>query len=113
MGATKTGRVGRNSGYNAYALRTTKNLHCALGAKLTDTGEKHALSVTQDHGAMEGRPIIREANLDGISQQGSIRREFREGFRHWRSRRSDSCRFIPIRSMRPKKTGASSMGHVD
>ena len=62
-GRTTTGRVGRNSGYNAYAVRTTKNLHCTVGAKLTSTDEKHALSVTQDHGSMEGRPVIREATL--------------------------------------------------
>ena len=62
-GRTQTGRVGRNSGYNAYAIRTTKNLHCALGAKISDTGGKHPLSVTQDHGTMEGRPIIREGTL--------------------------------------------------
>jgi MoCo/4Fe-4S cofactor protein with predicted Tat translocation signal len=62
-GRAQTGRIGSGSGYNAYALRTTKNLHCATGAKLSDTGNTHPLSVTQDHGAMEGRPIIREANL--------------------------------------------------
>jgi molybdopterin-containing oxidoreductase family iron-sulfur binding subunit len=62
-GRTHTGRVGRGSGYNAYALRTTKNLHCALGAKISGTGREHPLSVTQDHGSMEGRPIIREATL--------------------------------------------------
>ena len=62
-GRSQTGRVGRNSGYNAYALRTSKNLHCALGAKISDTGKLHSLSVTQDHGTMEGRPIIRESTL--------------------------------------------------
>ena len=54
---------GRGSGYNAYPLRTSGSPHCATGAKLADTGERHGLSVTQDHGAMEGRPIIREATL--------------------------------------------------
>ena len=62
-GRARTGRIGTGSGYNAYALRTTKNLHCAVGAKLVDTGNQHDLSLTQDHWAMEGRPIIREATL--------------------------------------------------
>jgi MoCo/4Fe-4S cofactor protein with predicted Tat translocation signal len=62
-GRSQTGRVGRDSGYNAYALRTAKNLHCTTGAKITATGKTHPLSVTQDHGVMEGRPIIREATL--------------------------------------------------
>ena len=63
MAASQTGRVGRDSGYDAYALRTAKFTHLGAGAKLSATGEKHELSLTQDHGAMEGRPIIREATL--------------------------------------------------
>ncbi len=62
-GRTATGRVGKNSGYDAYKVRTVKNTHFGLGGKLTDSGTTHALSVTQDHGAMEGRPIIREGTL--------------------------------------------------
>ncbi len=62
-GRARTGRVGRNSGFDAYRLRTAKNPHFAAGARLTATGATHALSVTQDHGAMEGRPVIREATL--------------------------------------------------
>jgi MoCo/4Fe-4S cofactor protein with predicted Tat translocation signal len=58
-----TGRVGRNSGYNAYQVRTTKTADCGLGAKLVATGKKHQISTTQDHWSMEGRPIIREGTL--------------------------------------------------
>ena len=67
-GRTETGRIGKHSGYDAYKLRTTKAAHFALGGKLTNTGKKHAISVTQDHGAMEGRPIIREATLAEYKQ---------------------------------------------
>jgi len=63
-GRDKTGRVGSNSGYDAYKLRTSGAMHCASGAKLKDTGQKHQLAICQEHGAMEGRPIIREATLD-------------------------------------------------
>ena len=62
-GRAKTGRVGRKSGYNAYKLRTTAAAHLAAGVKLLKLDTTHSLSVTQDHGAMEGRPIIREATL--------------------------------------------------
>jgi len=62
-GRTVTGRVGKNSGYNAAKLRTTKALHFATGGKLVASGKFHDVSLTQDHGAMEGRPIIREATL--------------------------------------------------
>src|SRR5437867_2768299 len=63
-GRQQTGRIGRGSGYDAYQLRTTKALHIAGGAKLSPVGRTHQLASTQDHGAMEGRPIIREANLE-------------------------------------------------
>src|SRR5439155_652165 len=63
-GRQKTGRIGHGSGYDAYRLRTTKAPHIAAGAKLSATGQTHQLASTQDHGAMEGRPIIREANLE-------------------------------------------------
>ena len=59
-GRRKTGRVGLNSGYNAYSVRTTKALHFTTGATLKNSGEKHHLATTQDHWSMEGRPIIRE-----------------------------------------------------
>lgn len=62
-GRQRTGRIGRGSGYNAYLLRTTGGLHAASGAKMTAAGREHLLATTQNHGAMEGRPIVREANF--------------------------------------------------
>ena len=50
-------------GYNAYRVRTSTNPYIAPGATLTAMGKRHKLSTTQNHWAMEGRPIIREANL--------------------------------------------------
>ena len=64
-GRTKTGRVGRDLGYNAYALRTMAAMHIASGAQISATGKWHQLATTQNHWAMEGRPIVREANLEG------------------------------------------------
>ncbi|MDQ6630804.1 MAG: 4Fe-4S dicluster domain-containing protein, partial [Verrucomicrobiota bacterium] len=63
-GRTQTGRVGRGSGFDAYKLRTVASPYFAVGAKIISTGKTHPLATTQDHGAMEGRPIIREANLE-------------------------------------------------
>jgi molybdopterin-containing oxidoreductase family iron-sulfur binding subunit len=62
-GREKSGRVGRNVGFNAYPLRTTTAENFAVGATLTRTGKTFTLACTQDHWSMEGRPIIREANL--------------------------------------------------
>lgn len=63
-GRTVTGHVGKGAGYNAYPLRTSSALHVATGAKLTKTEERQLLANTQEHWSMEGRDIIREANLE-------------------------------------------------
>lgn len=63
-GRPKAGRVGRGTGFNAYALRSSGGEYLFRGARLSKTGERYPLSCTQDHWSMEGRPIIREANFE-------------------------------------------------
>jgi len=63
-GRSRTGRVGHGSGFNAFALRTADAAHVALGGKLVSIDRTQPLSTTQHHWAMEGRPIVREANLE-------------------------------------------------
>lgn len=74
-GRTKSGRVGTGAGYDAFKLRSTKTGEIAVGAKLTATGKTHQLSTTQDHWAMEGRPIIREATLAEYRENPNFARE--------------------------------------
>ncbi len=65
MGARRTGRVGTDAGFNAYALRKG-GATLAAGAKLTLVEDKsYVLANTQEHWSMEGRAIVREANLEG------------------------------------------------
>ncbi|MEM7199914.1 MAG: TAT-variant-translocated molybdopterin oxidoreductase [Planctomycetota bacterium] len=54
--------VARGVGVNAYALRTSQHLAMAMGARIAKTGRTHKLVSTQDHGAMEGRPLYRQAD---------------------------------------------------
>jgi MoCo/4Fe-4S cofactor protein with predicted Tat translocation signal len=63
-GRQHSGRVGRGAGYDAYRVRTSATLHCASGAKLSSLGQMHHVSTMQHHWSMEGRPVVREANLD-------------------------------------------------
>jgi MoCo/4Fe-4S cofactor protein with predicted Tat translocation signal len=63
-GRTKTGHVGTGAGFDAYTLRTTGGLHVVAGATIRNTGERAQIATTQEHWSMEGRDIIREANLD-------------------------------------------------
>jgi molybdopterin-containing oxidoreductase family iron-sulfur binding subunit len=68
-GRTKTGRVGTGTGFNAYALRASDSSNFAGGASVRALNQTYALSCTQNHWSMEGRPIIREANLEQYRQK--------------------------------------------
>ncbi len=63
-GRTAAGHVGNDVGHNYYSLRTSDTPAFATGAKLTVTTERYALANVQEHWSMEGRDIVREANLD-------------------------------------------------
>ena len=65
-GRTHSGRAGNGAGFSAYALRTSDALHVADGGDDRDHARPAAdtLANTQEHWSMEGREIIREANVD-------------------------------------------------
>jgi MoCo/4Fe-4S cofactor protein with predicted Tat translocation signal len=71
------GRVGSGVGYDAYRLRTSAALHCASGAKLTPTGKLHPVATAQHHWSMEGRPAVREANLEQYLDHPGFAQEMR------------------------------------
>jgi MoCo/4Fe-4S cofactor protein with predicted Tat translocation signal len=71
-GRKKTGRIGLNSGYDAYRLRTAAAPHFAVGGKLTAVGRSYQIACTQNHWSMEGRPIIREANLEQYKKDANF-----------------------------------------
>ncbi len=76
-GRTHTGRVGRNTGFNAYPLRTDKTTYFATGAKVTKTGETYHLVTTQHHQAMEGRNLVRELPISVYRENAG--NDFKEG----------------------------------
>jgi len=71
-GRTAAGRVGSGVGFNAYSLRTSDKMWFASGVKMRKTGGKHKLACTQDHGSMEGRPIVRENTLAGYKEKAEF-----------------------------------------
>lgn len=80
-GREKSGRVGGRSaankvGFNAYVLRVSDSDTVAAGGKVTPVGKRYDLSITQEHGSMEGRPIIREANLEDAKKHADFARNF-------------------------------------
>jgi molybdopterin-containing oxidoreductase family iron-sulfur binding subunit len=64
-GRTRTGHVGTASGFDVYPLRVSGALHFAAGCSIRNTGERQNVATTQEHWSMEGRDIVREANLEG------------------------------------------------
>ncbi len=62
-GRVKSGRVGDNVGFSAYPLFSSQSGGIIRGARLELTGTTHNLANTQEHWSMEGRAIIREANV--------------------------------------------------
>ena len=74
-GRTFAGRVGNNRGFNVYPLRTAEGAWTATGASATKIAGTALLAATQDHHSMEGRPLVREANLRDYEQNPYFARE--------------------------------------
>lgn len=75
MGRTEVGRVGKGVGFNAYTVRSSEALNCALGGALQLTTAHYPLANTQEHWSMEGRAIIREGNADYYSKHPDFANE--------------------------------------
>ncbi len=72
-GRERAGRVGTGVGFNAYKIFSGKYIE--TGATVRKTGETHSLATTQHHWSMEGRPAVREANLDTFSKDPAFANE--------------------------------------
>jgi molybdopterin-containing oxidoreductase family iron-sulfur binding subunit len=65
-GREKAGRVGTGVGFNAYKIFSGKYIE--TGATVKKTGATYTLACTQHHWSMEGRAIVREANVAQFAQ---------------------------------------------
>ena len=77
-GREKAGRVGDHVGFNAYPLLSDKifgGKYVVAGATVKKTGETHVLACTQHHWSMEGRPAVREANLEEFIKEPTFAQE--------------------------------------
>ena len=66
------GLVGVNRGFNAYPLRTAATAYFATGAKVTPTGKRYSVAITQEHSAMYGRALAREVSTLEDEEKGSF-----------------------------------------
>jgi molybdopterin-containing oxidoreductase family iron-sulfur binding subunit len=80
-GRTVIGRVGTGTGVNVFPLTTSSTPFLRMGARVTKTGRKFPLAVTQEHGALEGRgaDITREANFEQYQKTVSAAPASEEG----------------------------------
>jgi MoCo/4Fe-4S cofactor protein with predicted Tat translocation signal len=62
-GRWRAGQLGTNTGFNAYALRTSDAPWFGPGLEVVKTGERYRLATTQGHFRMEGRNLVRTATL--------------------------------------------------
>ncbi|HVT73271.1 MAG TPA: TAT-variant-translocated molybdopterin oxidoreductase [Lacunisphaera sp.] len=68
-GRSASGHIGTGTGCNAYAIRTSDAMGFVTGAKLVRTEQRALLANTQEHWSMEGRAIVREANLEEYHEE--------------------------------------------
>jgi molybdopterin-containing oxidoreductase family iron-sulfur binding subunit len=69
------GRVADGVGFDVYPLRTRAAAFIAAGASLQPTGRTYPIAATQEHGAMEGRPIVREGTIKEFRQNPEFARD--------------------------------------
>ena len=72
-GREKVGRVGTGVGFNAYKIFSGR--YISTGATIKKTGETYTLACTQHHWSMEGRPAVREANLEEFLKKADFAQE--------------------------------------
>ncbi|HTK82508.1 MAG TPA: TAT-variant-translocated molybdopterin oxidoreductase [Bacteroidota bacterium] len=77
-GRKKAGHLGTGIGANANLLRTAGSQWHAAGAEMRKTGESYTLAITQDHHSMEGRAIVRAANVEEFEKEPSFAKEMSE-----------------------------------
>lgn len=75
-GREKVGRIGNHVGFNAYKIFSGKYIE--TGAKIRKTGKTYVIATTQSHWSMEGRPAVREANLEEFSKDPHFAQEMHE-----------------------------------
>jgi molybdopterin-containing oxidoreductase family iron-sulfur binding subunit len=62
-GRQRAGRIGSGVGFDTFTVRSSRAPGFDSGVTLTRLGRRYPLSATQDHGSMEGRPIVRESTV--------------------------------------------------
>ena len=96
-GRSHAGRVGSGVGFDTFTVRSSKAPGFDSGVRLTKPARTYPLSATQDHGSMEGRPLVRESTVTELRSELAARP------------RQPSARMRRIRTS-PKEENAGALG---
>ena len=80
-GRSRAGRIGNGVGFDTFIVRSSTAPGFAGGVTVSKQGRKHPLSATQNHGSMEGRPIVRESTLAELQSKHAAESAPAEGLR--------------------------------
>jgi MoCo/4Fe-4S cofactor protein with predicted Tat translocation signal len=83
-GRRVAGRVGSGVGFSAFSVRPSAALDLVGEVRLERTDRRHRLAQTQEHGSMEGRPLVREATLERYRRDPALAREHVDLFSLWK-----------------------------
>ena len=70
-GRSHAGRIGSGVGFDVYPVRSSKAPGFGSGARVTKLARTYPLSATQNHGSMEGRPLVRESTLTELRSEAA------------------------------------------
>jgi len=77
-GRRAAGRVGNGCGFNTYLLRDSAAPDFDRGLTMEPNGGHYLLATTQEHGSMEDRPLVREADLEEYRAHPDFAKEMAE-----------------------------------
>ena len=78
-GRKRAGRIGSEVGFDTFKVRASRAPGFDSGVTLSKLGRTYPLSGTQDHGSMEGRPIVRESTVTELRSATKKEGEGRPG----------------------------------
>ena len=70
-GRQRAGRIGSGVGFDTFTVRSSGAPGFDSGVSLTRLERTYPLSVTQNHGSMEGRPLVRESTLAELRSEAA------------------------------------------
>ncbi len=84
-GRRRSGRIGEGVGVDVYPLRTTGAMRRAMGVSVEAASGRTEIASVQDHWTLEGRDILREADLPAFAKHGGEPLETKDAYGRSRS----------------------------